>query len=412
LRGTPGFFRVGQARDGHWWLLDPQGLAFFSKGVAGVNRSGRTGGRAPQPGADAQSSLARHADAQSFLRSAVQRLRAWHFNTLGAWSEAARGDAGMYFSEALEFARCGPAIHRAGAWLPDVFDPAWREAVEAQARARCGPLRACRELIGYFTDDALGWAQPDQTGRPSLLQICLSLEPSQRAYHAAWEFVLATRRGDLAELAREWETELPNKETLRQLTHKERALTSDGYRRDQRLFAREFARRYFATAAAAIRAHDPDHLILGCRFAGAPGEVILSECAYPNVDVLSARPLGEAWEKIPQTAPGARAMPVLLVEAAWMTEAFLRKPATREPRGFTTVERMLKRGRAAFERVCAQRAVVGYEWNAWADTEDDAPPFGRGLVHVDEREAREHTELLTDLNGRAERLRGKRTAKG
>jgi hypothetical protein len=98
---------------------------------------------------------------------------------------------------------------------------------------------------------------------------------------------------------------------------------------------------------------------------------------------------------------------VLLVETSWTGEAFTRAPGTRDPRGMTTVERMLKKGRAALERVCAQRAVVGYEWAAWADAEDDAPPFGRGLVHLDDREAREHTELLSDLNARAERLRVK-----
>jgi agarase len=240
-----------------------------------------------------------------------------------------------------------------------------------------------------------------------LLQICLSLEPSQRAYHAAWEFVLATRRGDLSMVARDWAVELPNKETLRQLTHREEALTSAGYLRDQRLFAREFARRYFATSAAAIRAQDPDHLILGCRFSQPPGSVVMAECVYPNVDVVSARPGGEFWEKTAHACHSVRGMPVLLVEAGWTGEAFTRAPQTRDPRGLTTVERMLKKGRSALERVCAQRAVVGYEWAAWADGETDLPPFGRGLVHVDDREAREHTELLSDLNARAERLRMK-----
>jgi len=38
--------------------------------------------------------------------------------------------------------------------------------------------------------------------RPSLLQICLSLEPSFPAYHAAWEFTLAAHGGELAAMAR------------------------------------------------------------------------------------------------------------------------------------------------------------------------------------------------------------------
>lgn len=435
LRGTPGFFRVGQARDGHWWLIDPLGQAFFSKGVAGVNRSGRVDGRLPMPGPYAAAMAARHGgDVHGFMRGAIQRLRGWHFNTLGAWAEPALSDQGMYYAEVLELGQCGPLIHSAGARLPDVFDPAWREAAERQAAELCAPHRGSRELIGYYTDHALNWAQPwaettaevvggggrtaplfpveacDQE-RPSLLQICLSLEPSQRAYHAAWEFALATRRGDLAVLAKDWAVDLPNKETLRQLTQREVPLTSPGYLRDQRLFAREFSRRYFATSAAAIRAHDPDHLILGCRFQHAPGAAVLAECVYPNVDIVSARPSGEFWEKTVQACHAARAMPVLLVEAGWNGEAFTRPPAVRDARGVTSVERMLKKGRAALEKVCAQRGSVGYEWAAWADAETDEPPFGRGLVHLDDREAREHTELLGDLNGRAERLRTKRSAR-
>jgi hypothetical protein len=49
--------------------------------------------------------------------------------------------------------------------------------------------------------------------------------------------------------------------------------------------------------------------------------------------------------------------------------------------------------------------VVGYEWGRWADEADEVPPFGAGLVHVDDREAVEHTELIAQINARAERIR-------
>ena len=56
-------------------------------------------------------------------------------------------------------------------------------------------------------------------------------------------------------------------------------------------------------------------------------------------------------------------------------------------------------------RAFAHPALIGYAWECWADGPDDRPPFGRGLVHVDGSEAREHTELLSDLNARADFLR-------
>jgi hypothetical protein len=344
-------------------------------------------------------------------------LRSWNLNTLGAWASPDFFDQGMAYTELVDFRRVGPSFHSGAALLPDVFDPAWRDAADAWARQICLPRAHSQELIGYFTDHELGWAQPRperQAGivpadardeRPSLLQICLSLEPSFRAYHAAWEFVLAPRRGSLEQLATDWALELPNREAIRQLTHDEKPLLSAGYLHDQKRFSREVARRYFSTCAAVIRAYDPNHLILGCRFAEYPGAAVLKECVAPNVDVVSIRPERELWDRTASACATANGMPVMLTEVSWADVSFARTPMKREVRRLTAVERMLMKGRAYLERAIEHRSVVGYEWARWADAEEDAPPFGRGLVHVDDREAREHTELLADLSQRAEMLR-------
>ena len=73
---------------------------------------------------------------------------------------------------------------------------------------------------------------------------------------------------------------------------------------------------------------------------------------------------------------------------------------------------MLARGRAAFERAMHHPAWVGTAWPRWADAGDRVPPFAEGLVHVDEVEAREHTELLTDLQGRIGPRRAQLAAAG
>ncbi|MES1167446.1 MAG: hypothetical protein ABUL68_05525, partial [Pseudomonadota bacterium] len=211
--------------------------------------------------------------------------------------------------------------------------------------------------------------------------------------------------GGLEALAQAWEIALPNKEALRQLTRADTPVLSEGYRQDHARFTREFARRYFAVCAAAIRKYDTHHLILGCRFAGLPDAAVLAECVHPQVDVLSVD-AGSGLPEAPTDEFGrAGAMPVLLGEFSWTGESLTRRAATGEWRGLTSVERMLARGRAGLQRAMAHPAVVGYAWPRWADTADDQPPFGGGLVHVDDREAREHTELLADLNARAAALR-------
>ena len=417
LRGQAGFVRVGQTRAGQWWFIEPHDKPFLSKGVAAVSRTGWADGRSLRPGRYLQTvnQLYGTEPSEPFVRSVVQRTRKWNLNTLGAWTSPEFYDQGIYFTELIEFRKVGPCFHSGAALLPDVFDPAWRDAADAWARQICEPRKDSRELIGYFTDHELGWAQPQgstdacivpadtRAETPSLLQICLSLEPSFRAYHAAWEFVLAPRHGDLGRLGADWKIPLTAREHIRQLTQSDTPLLSDGYLHDQNRFAREFARRYFSITSAVIRAYDPNHLVLGCRFAEHPGASVLAECMQPHVDVLSIRPDRDTWERMAQL--GASSMPALLTELSWADPSFLRVPLRPEKRRLTTLERMLSKGRVGLERIFAQRAIVGYEWARWVDSDDDEPPFGVGLVHLDDREAREHTELLTDLNARAEAIR-------
>ncbi|HWA10948.1 MAG TPA: hypothetical protein VG838_16020 [Opitutaceae bacterium] len=419
LRGAAGFVRVGQTQGGQWWFLDARNRPFFSCGVNSVNRAGRGGGRSARPGpyAAAVDELHGREDPQKFAAAALRRLRAWHCNTLGAWTTTEFFDRGMFYTEILEFRKIAPetTIKLGGAGVPDVFDPKWAEACDQWAGAICLPRRESRDLIGYFTDHELGWAQPGaepkpargpaRPGRPSLLQICLSLEPGFPAYHAAWEFTLAAHGGSLESLARDWEVDLPNKEALRQLTKGDTPLATAGYRRDHERFTREFARRYFSVCSAAIRKYDANHLVLGCRFGGPPAPAVLAECVHPQVDVLS---VNESRDLLPARLDrwvAGRSMPLLVSEFSWTGEAFTRRPPAAEGHALTSVERMLARGRASIESAAAHPAVVGYAWTQWADHPDDRPPFGGGLVHIDDGEAREHTELLSDLNLRAAGLR-------
>jgi hypothetical protein len=236
--------------------------------------------------------------------------------------------------------------------------------------------------------------------RPTLLQICLSLEPGFAAYHAAWEFALALHGGKLGALARAWGVPLANKEIVREMTRAEQGLASRGYLRDHARWTREFARRYFAGASAAIRAADPNHLVLGVRAGGPLGESVRAECVYPAIDL----PLLD-WSELPALGAGAPG-PVLADNVCWADADFFRPPAAvGRARRLTSVEWMLRRGRGALERAARHPAVVGFAWRQWLDEPGEQPPFARGLVHLNGTEAREHTELLAEFNARADLLR-------
>lgn len=409
IAGQPGFVRVGRTSTGQCWLIDGDGRPFFSRGVANVNRQGRESGRGAQPTAYERAVEQKYGPdgAPKFGQAVRERLRAWQGNTFGLGSDPEVFSPGWFFLAGVGFRQAAPetVIKLAGASLPDVFDPRWVRACETLAEEVCAPRQHERDLIGYCTDRDLHWSQPARglparrPERPSLLQICLSLEPGFAAYHAAWEFALAPYGGELAALARAWNIE-PNREALRQLTLADSPLTSAGYLADQERFTREFARRYFQTCSAAIRRADPNHLVLGCEFAASPGAAVLAESVNPALDGLLLVPeevdVFGAIERVAQPT----GLPVLISGFSWVTEAFVATPLA--PRRVTTVERMLANGRASLTRAFSHPALIGYTWSDWADAPDDVPPFGRGLVHADDREAREHTELLTELNLRAD----------
>ena len=87
-----GYFRVAQ-RDGVFWLVDPDGGRFLSKGVNTVQvRSGPDSKQRTHP---ICGSLPAKYGSQAAWRTAVAaRLAGWGFNTLGTWSDEAVANAG------------------------------------------------------------------------------------------------------------------------------------------------------------------------------------------------------------------------------------------------------------------------------------------------------------------------------
>lgn len=383
VRRVPGFFGVGQQMAGQWALLDGTGAPVFLRAVHGV-RNEPVGSDAP------------------IVPDAASRLRAWGFNAVGVGGDGAGRDDGLAFLAGVDFLAVSHPLTGPDLRLPDVFAPDWPAKCEAHAAARCGRLAGVRELIGWVSDEDLRWAQSAGEGRPGLLQHCLSLEPNHAAYHASWEFALALYPGGLDAMARGWGVPFANKEVVREMTRNGAAIVSRGYLRDDARWTREFARRYFAATGAAVRAADPNHLFLGCRFRGPAGAAVLAEAAYPAADLCLAH-----WTELPP--PGtAGSGPVLAGDVAWtgVIDLSSGRPAqaSRQAR-LTSVERMLRRGRASLRRLARHPAVVGYVWGHWHDEPGEQPPFARGLVHPGGAEAREHTELLSDFNVRAESIR-------
>ncbi len=283
---STGFFRVCE-RDGVWWLVTPQGHAFLSKGVNNVSFRADD---APQLGYSPYQRAVqdKYGSQDAWAKAAVERLRGWGFNTLGSWSSPSTFDQNMPYTVNLGLAT------RAGAdWLKgavgDFFSRDFEQKMEAACVQLCGPRAKDSWLLGYFTDNELRWGA-DWRGKESLLEEYLRFPEEAAGRKAALEF-LKQRYSDIAALNQAWGTNVTRWEDLagREQTSGEAA------RKDQAAWQEVVAQRYFATCKNSIRKADPNHLILGCRFAGIAPDPVLRG-VRDSVDVVSFNNYG-------QTAP-------------------------------------------------------------------------------------------------------------
>lgn len=424
LRGAPGFFRVGRDKQGVWWFADPQGRPFFFRGVTSIASDGWGTKRPDGTSYDKFIKFKYGEDLSAYRAATIARLKSWGFNGIGGFAGAEFFDNGFPYTITLNFSKLEGVPRIDGTFLPDAFDPTWHRLMDAEAARVCLPRKQSRDLIGYFTDNELSWAQaatedrpalfdPSQNtlrpkNRPSLLQLCLSLPPDRSAHKAAWEWV-GKRHGDKAALARAWaapllvETDAP--ERLRDLTLAQTALYSPGYVADDTAWGRVFAEAYFQRCAEIIRKNDPNHLILGCRFGGPPGQGVLSAMRPAWVDVVSANNYRDTfYERMDIYAKGT-GLPVLNGEFAWVTDYFLKQPLPNEPiGGLAPTERMLLKGRAALERAFTHPALVGYAWYRWVDKADFVPPISYGLVSVTDEPNFTHLGTLQQIHARSEQI--------
>ena len=208
---APGFFRTKQV-DGKWWLVDPRGELFISKGVTTVSfYQDRIQGTQISPYGD--TNKAKYGTEDAWREAAAKRLIGWGFNTLGAWSD----EKLCQVEENGKRLACSPTMDLGAgyvsrkmkgqqAWLhgifPDVFDPEFETIAREIAQRRCGPRKDDPAIIGWFTDNELRWG-PDWRGKDELLTMFLALPAGTPGRRAAVE-MLQRRYGEIGKFNEVW----------------------------------------------------------------------------------------------------------------------------------------------------------------------------------------------------------------
>lgn len=304
LKAT-GFFRTEKV-DGKWWLVDPEGLLFFSHGAnsVGFAQSTQIKGReslfAWLP--DADDSLMKGAVQDGMINFMAvnlartfgpgwqqparerihQRMRTWGMNTIGAWS-----DQGLTEDKRTPFT---PILHLGGGYSPlgnkivDPFVPGFKADVVARLR-KLVPDRDNPWVLGVFIDNEIYWHLP-------YVQNAFLRGPAQPARIACVDW-LREKHGTIESLNSAWATSYKSWEEIVDLPKADQATAA--FKADLSELRRLIAGTYYRICHEAMREALPNHLYLGSRFHKADDEVYEQMAKY--LDVVS----GNSYETVAGT---------------------------------------------------------------------------------------------------------------
>jgi hypothetical protein len=366
-----GFFHAAQA-GGRWWIVTPDGKPFFSLGVNHVTAASDTDrktGQCPYCEAVAKD----YPSTDAWADASVQRLESWGFNTIGAWSDTDTLGKQMPYTVLLDL----------GSGTSDYFSPDFATHCADVAASRVAPLASDPNLLGWFLDNELHWG-PDWRDNETLLADYLKLPAGSPGLAIA-----------------------------------------ESYHGDAQRFLAAVAERYFEVTTSAIRAVDPNHMILGCRIISVLAPAAVVQAAAPWVDVFSVN----NYEYNPGLpAQLAQLFPPVLSTENWLADfyALVKRPIlisefsdraadsglpNDDPPIFPVLKTQQDRA-DAYEKYTDQSYaapyVVGEHWFEFTDE----PAGGRfdgedsnfGLVSVDDAPYATLVQRMTQVNAQAPSL--------
>ena len=358
IRGrATGFFHIEKI-DGLDWMVDPDGRAVI---VAGVDWCTWVGMYCEETKSApyGEAVKAKYPSATAWADETEARLRDWGFDFLAVGCcpdikyrsfAHANGADHLYFSTHLCAGTdpdrwISPYKHAPGTAFPNVFHPGFAEECDRLARERCAPHVNDPWLVGYFLDNELRWGATDE---------------------ALFDTVAA----------------LPEDHTARKALER--------FSGDKAAFLALVAERYYSTLCAAIRKADPNHLILGNRFAGIDiPPVIVEACGrhcdvvslnvYPHVDLATGeiftnhpehggRPLADALRAF----HGAAQRPLLLTEWSFPARDSGLPCTYGAGQRFDTQTERVRASEVLLRTVFSLPFMLGHDFFMWQDD----PPLG------------------------------------
>jgi hypothetical protein len=269
-----GFFRT-QERDGRWWIITPDGHPFFAIGTDHCRWDGHwceSLGYAPY----GRKNAAKYPGPEEWAVQSTDRLKTWGFNLVGAGGSGECRYKGLGHTEFIAFGTIFtdiddivPKVNWTG--FPNVFSPRWERYCDRMAQRLCADKKNDPWLLGYFLDNELEWYGKNYT-EGGIFDEGMRKPADHSAKLALVEY-LRGKYGTVVALNAAWGMNLASFDAILAATE----LTGskgDTVAADKKGFTRLVADEYFRVTTAAIRKADPNHMVIGCRFAGsAPADI-------------------------------------------------------------------------------------------------------------------------------------------
>ena len=352
-----GFFRLEES-DGRWQAIDPNGAPFVVLGVDHVHPWGmfcESLGYSPY----GRHVKATYKDFDAWGAETLKRLKSWGFTALGAGCDQARlARKGLVHTDFLNMG-CRLCTGDPARWIreykrapctafPNVFHPDFTASCDWIAAEKCAAAKDDPWLFGYFIDNELAWW--GSGGNAEGMFNAVKALPADHAARQALEAYVAGRT------------------VTKELKVGFLELVAD---------------RYFAVTTAAIRKYDPNHLVLGCRFAGLGGahdvvwqtaakycDLVTFNC-YPWADIdrnvvmnyKGGRPIVECFDELYAKVK----RPMLVTEWSFPALDTGRPCLHGAGQRFKTQEERVAATELFAKTMLALPYFIGYDYFMWVD---------------------------------------------
>jgi hypothetical protein len=410
---STGFWRT-ERLCARWWLVTPEGHPAWSIGVNTTTPYGDTN-QVTGARAYAESVDAAYASQDAWADATNARLRGWGFNTVGSWSD--------HRLLAPRIAAT-PILYVAGSdWLTgeitDWYDPAWEAGVAETVAEDVTPFVGDPQILGWFLDNEIRWG-PDWRGVDTMLQLYLALDATAPGKVAAVA-LLSESLGGVSGINSALGTEYADEQAVLDDSGEWQALddgASQAADDATTAWLEQTAERYFRVTTEAVRAVDPDHMLLGNREVAVLTRPEVYVAAAAHLDVISVNDYlflegvaaGTMTLSGGMGSEGALAGPAALVDLPFLISEFGFRadggaPPNTWPPVYPTFADQAERAAAHAEYVGSlQEApwIVGHHWFEWVDQPVDGRFDGEdnnwGLVNEQDQVYAALTERMTEVH--------------